>query len=152
MAKSEGARRDGAAEPVSGSASGAPLEAQVGRCRALRIGAHVWVTGSTALRADGRVFGRGDAEAQARRCLDVVEEALRRVGAGLEHVVRTRMFVVDIVAWEAVGRAHRERFPEHPPATSTVEVSALVHPDMLVEVEAEAFIPEAAAGGKDGGA
>lgn len=122
--------------------STAPWEAQIGYCRALRIGAHVWVTGSTAVRADGQVFGRGDPELQAGRCLDVIEEALRRVGASMGHVVRTRMFVTDIRHWEAVGRAHHARFSEFPPATSMVEVSGLIHPDMLVEVEAEAYVRE----------
>jgi len=131
---------------VARAFSGAPWETKVGYCRALRIGAHVWVTGSTAVRADGRIFGRGDAEAQTRRALDVIEDALRNVGASMEHVVRTRMFVTDITNWEAVGRAHKERFCEHPPATSMVEVSALIHPDMLVEVEAEAFVFDRDAG------
>lgn len=125
--------------------SGAPWETKIGYCRALRMGAHVWVTGSAAVRADGGVFGRGDAQAQARRCLDVIEAALHDVGATMEQVVRTRIFVTDIDDWEAIGRAHHERFAAHPPATSMVEVSRLIHPDMLVEIEAEAYVPEGAA-------
>jgi isochorismate pyruvate lyase len=120
----------------------APWEAQVGGCRALRIGAHVWVTGATALRADGRVFGRGDAERQVSRCLDVVEKTLEKVGARMSHVVRTRVFLSDIAKAEAVERVQRARFG-HPPACSVVEVSALKSPAMLVEVEAEAYVPDA---------
>jgi enamine deaminase RidA (YjgF/YER057c/UK114 family) len=124
----------------------APWEAQVGACRALRIGAHVWVTGANAIRADGRVFGRGNPEAQMTRCLDVIEETLHRVGADAGDVVRVRVFVTDIRWYNLVRAACDERFAEHPPAVSIVEVSALVHPAMLVEIEAEAFLADAEAG------
>jgi enamine deaminase RidA (YjgF/YER057c/UK114 family) len=124
-------------------ASKAPWEAQVAGCRALRIGAHVWVTGATALRADGRVFGRGDSERQTGRALDIVEKALEKVGARIGHVVRTRVFLTDIAQAPGVERAHRARFGR-PPASSIVEVSALRSPAMLVEIEAEAFVHDAA--------
>ena len=140
MAKARRVKPKGAGR----SAPDSPRRLHGASCRAVRIGSHVWVTGSVAVRADGRVFGRGDPEAQTRRCLDVIEDALRQVDARMDHVVRTRIFVVDIASWEAVSRAHHARFAEHPPATSMVEVSALLHPDTLVEIEAEAFIPEEA--------
>jgi enamine deaminase RidA (YjgF/YER057c/UK114 family) len=132
------------AEPGPKSSSAAPWEAQVGGCRALRIGAHVWITGATALRADGRVFGRGDAERQASRCLDVIDKTLEKVGANASCVVRTRVFLVDIAKATAVERVIRNRFGR-PPAGSIVEVSALRNPAMLVEIEAEAYVPETGA-------
>ncbi len=125
---------------------GAPWEAHVGNCRALRIGSHVWVTGANAIRADGRVFGRGDPETQTTRCLDVIEETLLRVGAGMEDVVRVRAFVTDIRWYDVIRAAFDARFPEHPPASSIIEVSALVHPAMLVELEAEAFLADVESG------
>ncbi len=128
-----------------GRAEGSPWSAQIGRCRALRIGAHVWVTGASAVRADGRVYGRRVPEAQTDRCLDVIEEALRRVDADMSCVVRTSVFLTDIRCWESVERAIQARFPERPIANTIVEVSALTHPDTVVEIEAEAFLPHATA-------
>lgn len=122
--------------------SGAPWEARVGYCRALRIGPHVWVTGSTAVRGDGGVYGRGDPEKQANRAISVIAKALTDVGASLGDVVRTRMFVTDIRHWEAFGRAHAGAFAANPPATSMVQVAGLIHPDMLIEIEADAFVAE----------
>ncbi len=121
--------------------SGAPWESKVGYCRALRRDAHIWVTGSTAVRADGDVFGRGDPERQAQRCIGVIETALNELGATLSDVVRTRMFVTDISHWEAFGRAHARAFDGCPPATSMIEVTRLIHPDMLIEIEADAYAP-----------
>jgi len=123
--------------------SGAPWEASVGYCRALRAGDHVYVTGTVAIDDHGKVFAPGDAYAQARRCFEIVERALQNLGAGLEHVVRTRMYVTDIARWEAFGRAHQEFFGTHPPATTMVEVRALIDPAFLIEVEAEAYVPAA---------
>jgi isochorismate pyruvate lyase len=143
MTKPRGGKPDAPGSSAEGGSGLEPWETQVGDCRALRIGSHVWVTGATAVRADGRIYGRGDAEAQAERCLEVVGEALMRLGATMEHVVRTRAFVADIVLRDPVLRAHQSCFAEHPPATSLVEVAALTHPDMLVEIEAEAFLPDA---------
>lgn len=127
-------------------ASAGRWETEVGACRALRIGSHVWVTGASALRADGHVFGRGDAEAQAGRCLDVIEEALARFDAGMGDVVRIQVGLSDVRCWQAAERACAMRFAEHPPAVSFVESDALSHPDMLVEIEAEAFLAPPGAG------
>lgn len=124
--------------------SGAPWEAKVGYCRALRRGPHVWVTGTVAMDETGRVFAPGDPEAQARRCLEIISNALDEVGASVADIVRTRMFVTDIDHWEAYGRAHREVFREHPPATSMIEISRFIGPDFLIEIEVDAFVDEVA--------
>ena len=120
--------------------SGAPWEARVGYCRALRSGDRVFVTGTAAVDDDGGVHAPADAYLQARRCLEIIEEALARVGAKMRHVTRTRMFVTDISRWEEFGRAHGEAFAAHPPATTMVEVRRLIHDDMLIEIEADAMI------------
>ncbi|HRX84776.1 MAG TPA: RidA family protein [Phycisphaerae bacterium] len=121
--------------------SGAPWEKTIGYCRAVRAGAHVFVTGCAPVNPDGTVHAPGDAHGQAVRCCEIIREALSGVGADLSHVVRTRMFVTDIAQWEAFGRAHREFFGAHPPATSMVEVRALIDPAMLIEIEADAVCP-----------
>ena len=118
--------------------SGAPWESLVGYCRAVRVGGHVYVTGTAPVDDDGRTHAPGDAYAQTKRCLQIVEKALVDVGARIEHVVRTRLFVTNIALWEEYGRAHREVFEAHPPATTMVEVRSLIASDMLVEIEADA--------------
>lgn len=122
--------------------SGAPWEPIVGCSRAVRTGNHVFVSGTTAAGPGGEVVGGDDGYQQAKRCLEIIAAALAEAGAGLRHVVRTRMFVTDISRWEEFGRAHGEVFGEVRPATTMVEVSALISPGMLIEIEADAVIDD----------
>ena len=122
--------------------SGAPWEQTVGYCRVLRAGNMVFVTGTAPVDPDGEVHAPGNALAQARRCLVIIRESLEKMGVGMESVVRTRMFTTDIDRWEDYGEAHREVFGEHPPATTLVEVSRLIHSDMLIEIAADAVVEE----------
>lgn len=121
--------------------SQAPWERQVGYCRAVRAGDMIFVTGTAPIGEGGAgVFAPGDAYGQARRCLELIEQALRPFATDRARIVRTRMFVTDIARWAEYGRAHAEFFQEHRPATTMVEVKALIDPAMLIEIEADAVV------------
>lgn len=118
--------------------SGTKWEELVGYSRAIRVGDRIYVTGTTATDENGEIVGAGDAYAQTMQTIRNIERALKGLGAGLENVVRTRMFVTDISRWEEYGRAHGEFFSEIKPCATMVEVSALVDPEMLIEIEVDA--------------
>jgi enamine deaminase RidA (YjgF/YER057c/UK114 family) len=120
--------------------SAAPWESKVGYCRAIKAGDLIFVTGTAAVDDEGKTFEAGNPYAQAKRCLVLIERALKQLGADLSCVVRTRMFVTDISKWQEFGRAHGEAFRDFPPATTMVEVKSLIEPAMLIEIEADAVV------------
>jgi len=120
--------------------SGSPYEGPIGFSRAVRVGNSIFISGTAPVGGDGKTVGVGDAAAQTTRCLEIIAEALKEAGATLEHVVQTRMFMTNAKLWEDVGRAHGKVFGEIRPAATMVEVSALLDPEWLVEIEAVAVI------------
>lgn len=125
---------------VERSWSGSPWESRAGYCRALRAGSHIWVAATGPFESDGSVAAPGDMRAQTARVLQIIAEALTELDSDISHVVATRMFVTDIGRADELSEAHRAVFVDHPPAASLVEVAKLVHPDALIEIEAEAVV------------
>jgi enamine deaminase RidA (YjgF/YER057c/UK114 family) len=122
--------------------SKAPWESKVGYCRAIRMGNTIAVTGTVSLDDKGELYGEGDGYLQAKRSLEIIEGAIRPLGADRRNIIRTRIFVTDINRWQEYGKAHGEFFADSPPATSMIEIKSLIDPRMLVEIEADAVLIE----------
>lgn len=120
--------------------SASPYEPVIGFSRAVRIGDRVCVGGTTSVGPDGKTVGVGDPAAQARRCLEIIAQALKEAGAGPEDVIRTRMFLTDVAHWEIIGRVHGEFFGNVRPASTMVQVAGLLDPEWVIEIEAEAVV------------
>ncbi len=130
-------------EPIgSRVSSGSPYEPQVGFSRGARIGSIVAIAGTAPIGPDGKTVGIGDAAVQTRRCLEIIDAALHELGSDLRHVIRTRMLLTDISDWDAVARVHGEFFSDIRPASTMVQVVGFIDPEWLVEIEADAVIPE----------
>lgn len=117
----------------------APWEKKIGYCRVLKAGDHVYVTG-TAPVEKGKTYAPNNGFEQARKCFEIIRDSLAKIDVSMSKVVRTRMFVTDISKWEEYGRAHAEFFKDHPPTTSMIEVKGLIDPEMLIEIEADAYV------------
>jgi len=120
--------------------SGAPWEKKVGYCCAIRIGNTIAVTGTASVSKDGKIFAVGKPYEQAKKCLEIIDNVIAPLGASRKDIIRTRIFVTDISKWQEFGRAHGEFFADFPAATTMVQVQALIDPDMLVEIEADAIV------------
>ncbi|MFG6106802.1 RidA family protein [Leptothoe sp. EHU-05/26/07-4] len=117
-----------------------PWEPAVGYCRAIRAGNQIFMSGTAPVDDQGNTVAPGDGYAQAKRCFQIIQKTLRAMGADLSNIVRTRMYVTDISRWQEYGQAHQEFMGTYPPTTAMVEVSALIDPDMLIEIEVEALV------------
>lgn len=127
-------------DSVSRHFTGTPWESHVGYCRAIRAGNHIFISGTAPVDDGGNTVAPGDGYAQARQCFQIIQKTLRSMGADLSNIVRTRMYVTDISRWQEYGQAHQEAMGAYPPASTMVEVKALINPDMLIEIEVDALV------------
>ena len=128
--------------PISRHFTHTPWESQVGYCRAIRAGNQIFISGTAPVDDAGNTFAPGDGYDQTKRCFQIIQKTLQAIGADLSNIVRTRMYVTDISRWQEYGQAHQEAMGAYPPATAMVEVSALIDPEMLIEIEVDALVFE----------